>query len=141
MCVAGTLPWVRAAFLVPAQIIASMCAGGLARCMFPGDLAVANSVLSSDTSIVRGLFIEMFFTAFLVFVVLMLAAERSKDTFIAPIGIGLALFVAMLAGKRPTEKHWMFPHRLYADTLPIRDFLHRRITQSGSQFRVCRRNA
>ncbi|KAK1244254.1 hypothetical protein MKX08_002392 [Trichoderma sp. CBMAI-0020] len=98
MCLAGTLPWMRAAFLVPAQIIASMCAGGLARCMFPGNLAVANSVLSSDTSIVRGLFIEMFFTAFLVFVVLMLSAERSKDTFIAPIGIGLALFVAMLAG-------------------------------------------
>ncbi|RFU77699.1 aquaporin rerated, other eukaryote [Trichoderma arundinaceum] len=98
MCLAGTLPWVRAAFLVPAQIIGSMCAGGLARCMFPGNLAVANSVLSRDTSIARGLFIEMFFTAFLVFVVLMLSAERSKDTFIAPIGIGLALFVAMLAG-------------------------------------------
>lgn len=99
MCLAGTLPWARAAFLVPAQIIASMCAGGLASAMFPGNIAAANSLLSSDTSIVRGLFIEMFFTAFLVFVVLMLAAERSKDTFIAPIGIGLALFVAMLAGK------------------------------------------
>ncbi|KAL6893235.1 aquaporin-like protein [Trichoderma longibrachiatum] len=98
MCLAGTLPWARAAFLVPAQIIASMCAGGLASAMFPGNIAAANSLLSSDTSIVRGLFIEMFFTAFLVFVVLMLAAERSKDTFIAPIGIGLALFVAMLAG-------------------------------------------
>jgi aquaporin related protein len=33
-----------------------------------------------------------------VFVVLMLAAEKSKDTFIAPIGIGLALFVAMMGG-------------------------------------------
>jgi aquaporin rerated protein, other eukaryote len=28
----------------------------------------------------------------------MLAAEKSKDTFIAPIGIGLALFVAEIAG-------------------------------------------
>ena len=37
-------------------------------------------------------------TAELVFVVLMLAAEKSKDTFLAPIGIGLALFVAMLGG-------------------------------------------
>lgn len=37
-------------------------------------------------------------TAELVFVVLMLAAEKSKDTFIAPIGIGLALFVAMMGG-------------------------------------------
>ena len=104
MCLAGTLPWMRAAFLVPAQIIASMCAGGLASAMFPGDIAAANSLLSSDTSIARGLFIEMFFTAFLVFVVLMLAVERSKDTFIAPIGIGLALFVAMLAGKKRHHK-------------------------------------
>ncbi len=99
MCLAGTLPWLRAAFLVPVQIIASMCAGGLARAMFPGNLVVANTVLSSDTSITQGLFIEMFFTSFLVFVVLMLAAERSRDTFLAPIGIGLALLVAMLAGK------------------------------------------
>jgi len=98
MCLAGALPWARAAFLVPAQIIASMCAGGLARAMFPGNLSVANTVLSSDTSIAQGLFIEMFFTSFLVFVVLMLAAEQSKDTFIAPVGIGLALYVAMLAG-------------------------------------------
>jgi aquaporin related protein len=30
--------------------------------------------------------------------VLMLAAEKSKDTFLAPIGIGLSLFVAELAG-------------------------------------------
>jgi aquaporin related protein len=40
----------------------------------------------------------MFMTAELVFVVLMLAAEKSKDTFMAPVGIGLALFVAMMGG-------------------------------------------
>jgi aquaporin related protein len=28
----------------------------------------------------------------------MLAAEKSKDTFIAPIGIGLALFIIEIAG-------------------------------------------
>ncbi|KAK1251575.1 hypothetical protein MKX07_007054 [Trichoderma sp. CBMAI-0711] len=98
MCLAGTLDWTRAAFLVPAQLIASMCAGGLASAMFPGNISAANSLLSSDTSIAQGLFIEMFFTAFLVFVVLMLAVERSRYTFIAPVGIGLALFVVMLAG-------------------------------------------
>jgi aquaporin related protein len=32
------------------------------------------------------------------FTILMLAAEKSKDTFIAPIGIGLSLFVVELAG-------------------------------------------
>ena len=40
----------------------------------------------------------MFMTAELVFVVLMLAAEKSKSTYLAPIGIGLALFVAMMGG-------------------------------------------
>ncbi len=32
------------------------------------------------------------------FTILMLAAEKSKDTFIAPIGIGLSLFVVHIAG-------------------------------------------
>lgn len=66
--------------------------------MFPGDIAATNTTLGGGTSIAQGLFIEMFMTAELVFVVLMLAAEKSKDTFIAPVGIGLALFVAMMAG-------------------------------------------
>lgn len=69
--------------------------------MFPVDVSEANSVLGGGTSVAQGLFMEMFFTALLVFVVLMLASEKSKDTFLAPIGIGLALFVTMLAGKSP----------------------------------------
>ena len=78
-----------------------MCAGGLVSAMFGGSngIAKANTTLASGTSIAQGLFIEMFMTAELVFVVLMLAAEKSKDTFLAPIGIGLALFVAELTGK------------------------------------------
>jgi aquaporin related protein len=40
----------------------------------------------------------MFLTAELVFTIFMLAAEKHKATFIAPIGIGLALFVAELSG-------------------------------------------
>lgn len=42
--------------------------------------------------------IEMFLTAELVFAIFMLAAEKHKGTFLAPIGIGLALFVSELAG-------------------------------------------
>jgi aquaporin related protein len=75
-----------------------MCAGGLVECMFPGDIGVVNTSLSGGTTIAQGVFIEMFMTAELVFVVLMLAAEKSKSTFMAPIGIGLALFVAMMGG-------------------------------------------
>jgi aquaporin rerated protein, other eukaryote len=107
MVVAGTLPAIRGLFLFPAQLIAAMCAGGLVQAMFPGDIRLTNTTLSPGTSISQGVFIEMFMTAELVFVVLMLAAEKSKDTFIAPIGIGLALFVAMMGGeyylKRPSD--------------------------------------
>ena len=40
----------------------------------------------------------MFLTAELIFVIFMLAAEKNRATFIAPLGIGLALFVAELSG-------------------------------------------
>lgn len=75
-----------------------MCAGGLVQAMFPGNVSQANTILAKDTSIVQGLFIEMFFTAQLVFVVLMLAMEKSKDTFLAPVCIGLTLFATMIPG-------------------------------------------
>lgn len=101
MVLAGSLPAIRGLFLFPTQLLAAMCAGGIVDAMFPGDIAAANTTLSPGTSIAQGVFIEMFMTAELVFVVLMLAAEKSKDTFIAPVGIGLALFVAMLGGTFP----------------------------------------
>lgn len=40
----------------------------------------------------------MFLTTLLVFTIFMLAAEKHAANFIAPIGIGLALFVAQLFG-------------------------------------------
>jgi aquaporin rerated protein, other eukaryote len=40
----------------------------------------------------------MFLTSQLVFTIFMLAAEKHKATFIAPIGIGLSLFIAELMG-------------------------------------------
>ena len=45
---------------------------------------------------VQGLFIEMFLTIQLVFTIFMLAAERHRGNFMAPIGIGLSLFIAEL---------------------------------------------
>lgn len=60
-------------------------------------LSVATT-LSATTSVTRGLFIEMFLTFMLIFTILMLAAEKHRATFLAPIGIGLSLFIAELAG-------------------------------------------
>lgn len=97
MVITGTLPPIRGLLLFPAQILGGMTAAGLVKCLFPGPLAV-ETTLTHGTSIVRGVFIEMFLTAELVITVLMLAAEKSKATYIAPIGIGLALFVSELTG-------------------------------------------
>ncbi|THY74781.1 aquaporin-like protein [Aureobasidium pullulans] len=98
MVLAGQLPWVRGLVLFPAQILGGVVAAALVSCMLPGDIAATRTVLAPGMSHAQGLFFEMFLTSFLVFTVLMLAAEKSKTTFLAPIGIGLALFVAELAG-------------------------------------------
>lgn len=98
LCLTRQLPWARGVLFIPTQLIASLCAGGLVSAMFPVPIQQANSVLGAGVSIAQGLFMEMFFTALLTFVVLMLAVEKSRGTFLAPIGIGLALFVAMVAG-------------------------------------------
>ncbi|KAI1482596.1 hypothetical protein K445DRAFT_333038 [Daldinia sp. EC12] len=98
LCLGGQLPWVRAAFLIPTQLIACMCAGAIVKVMFPGDIAAVNTTLAPGVNLAQGVFAEMFFTSYLVFVILMLAAEKSKDTYLAPLGIGLALFVAEIPG-------------------------------------------
>ncbi|KAI1779591.1 aquaporin-like protein, partial [Hypoxylon cercidicola] len=98
LCMSGRLPWARAPFLIPAQLTACMCAGAVVRVMFPGDVAALNTTLAPGMNLAQGVFAEMFFTSYLVFVILMLAAEKSKDTYLAPVGIGLALFVAEIPG-------------------------------------------
>ena len=103
LCLSGALPWLRGAFLFPAQILGGLAAAGLNSCMFPGPFVVVTR-LSPGVSITRGIFIEMFLTAMLVITVLMLAAEKHQATFIAPIGIGLALFIAELCGMSPMNQ-------------------------------------
>lgn len=83
--------------MLPAQILGGIVAAALVSCMLPGPLAVVVK-FSAGTSIAQGTFIEAFLTALLVFVILMLAAEKHNATFIAPVGIGIALFVCELAG-------------------------------------------
>ena len=87
----------RGLLLFPVQILGAVVSAAVVSCLLPGPLAV-QTTLTNGTSIAQGLFIEMFLTAELVFTVLMLAAEKTKATFIAPVGIGLSLFVAELAG-------------------------------------------
>jgi len=97
MCFIGALPWFRGFLLLIVQILGGLTAAALVSCMFPGT-ASFETTLGGGTTVVQGLFIEMILTAMLVFTIFMLAAEKHKGTFIAPVGIGLALFVTELVG-------------------------------------------
>lgn len=97
MALIGAVPWIRACFLFIAQILGGLTAAALIACMLPGPLTVQTK-LGGGTTAVQGLFLEMFLTAELVFTIFMLAAEKHRGTFIAPVGIGLSLFVAELVG-------------------------------------------
>jgi len=85
MCLIGALPWVRGVLLFFVQILGGITASALVACMFPGGLNV-RTTLGGGTTITQGLFIEMILTAQLVFTIFMLAAEKHKGTFIAPVG-------------------------------------------------------
>ncbi|KAJ9618319.1 Aquaporin-1 [Taxawa tesnikishii (nom. ined.)] len=93
----GAVTTVRAILCFIAQMLAGMCAAAVVSAILPGPLNVSTT-LGGGTTIARGLFLEMFLTAELVFTIFMLAAEKHKATFLAPIGIGLSLFIAELTG-------------------------------------------
>lgn len=113
----GNLSARRAAATAVAQLLGGIAAAGAAKGLTIGSFGVTNT-LSAGVSVGRiespsdfgrsftltflpqqgqGLGIEMFTTSLLVFSVLMLAAEKSKTTFLAPVAIGLSLFVGHLA--------------------------------------------
>lgn len=94
----GALDWLKGLVLIITQVLAGVAAAGMVSALFPNDLTVRTS-LNPNTSVTRGLFIEMLLTAELIFTIFMLAAEKHRATYLAPIGIGLALFIAELAGK------------------------------------------
>jgi aquaporin related protein len=82
--------------LVGSILACAICYGLLP----PGSLAMTE--LGSQTTVVQGLFIEMFLTSQIVIAVFMLATEKNKATFIAPVGIGLAVFACILMGSTYT---------------------------------------
>ncbi|KAI8628247.1 aquaporin [Xylariaceae sp. FL1651] len=87
----------RAVCLFVAQILGSLLASVVVRFLFPENFNV-RTTLSGGASIVQGVFIEAILTAELVFTIFMLAKEKHRATFIAPVGIGLALFIAEMVG-------------------------------------------
>ena len=95
MMLVGAMTYFRGMLIIISQLLGAIAAAGVVSGLLPGPLNVRTG-LAGGTTVVQGLFIEMFLTAMLVFAIFMLAAEKHKGTFIAPIGIGLALFICEL---------------------------------------------
>lgn len=90
--VIGTVRFILTAF---AQMLGGIVAAAILDALTPGELGVT-ARLGAGVSRTRGLFIEMFATAGLCIVVLMLAAEKHRLTPQAPQTIGFTLGVVML---------------------------------------------
>ncbi|RMY10195.1 hypothetical protein D0868_03836 [Hortaea werneckii] len=88
---------VRGFLLLGAQLTGAIFSAYIVSILFPTQFNV-RTTLSAETSRVQGVFIEALLTAELVFTIFMLAKEKHRATFMAPVGIGLALFVSELIG-------------------------------------------
>lgn len=91
----NVIPWQRGILMWFSQMIAGMAAAGAASAMTPGEILFANA-LGGGCSKSRGLFIEAFGTAILCSTVMFMAVEKHKATPLAPLAIGVALFVGHL---------------------------------------------
>ncbi len=103
MVLIGAITWVRGVLLFVIQIVGGIVAAYIVQALFQGDLAVSTT-LGGGTTIAQGVIIEMILTAQLVFTIFMLAAEKHAGNFIAPVGIGLSLFIAELTGTLSLSK-------------------------------------
>lgn len=98
MYLIGVFNLVRCVLLFGIQCIGAIIASYMVKVLFPARLNVTTS-LKKGTSNAQGVVIEMLLTAQLTFTIFMLAAEKSEATFIAPVGIGLSIFVGELVGE------------------------------------------
>ncbi|KAH0286522.1 aquaporin-like protein [Aureobasidium namibiae CBS 147.97] len=127
----GVLTTVRAIMLFGAQLIGGIIASALVLGLTPagsGGVDVVNTTVSDQISYQQAFVLEFLGTSFLVFSVLMLAVEKHRATYLAPVGIGLTLFTlhlflvawtgcslnparslgpAAVAGKFP-QYHWIY---------------------------------
>lgn len=120
MMVVGAVPYLRGCLVIFSQLLGGIAAAAAVEALTPGPLNVRTS-LGGGTSVVQGLFIEMFLTAQLVFTIFMLAAEKHRGTFIAPVGIGLSLFIAELFGVYYTGGS-LNPARSFGPCVVVHDF-------------------
>lgn len=95
MIIIRAVSLLRGLLIIFTQILASIAASGVLVRLVPPQ-TVSMTELGDSTSVVQGLFIEIILTAQVVFAIFMLATEKHKATFIAPLGIGFSVFAAVL---------------------------------------------
>ena len=114
------MPFVRSVLVTVAQLLGGIAASAVVLAIFPGKLAVTTT-LSQGTSVVQGFLIELFLTFQLLTTIMLLAGEKHAATFIAPVGIGLSLFIAELSGVSFTGGS-LNPARSFGPAVVLGDF-------------------
>ena len=120
MWLAGAVPLVRNILIAISQILGGIAASAVVLNIFPGGLEV-QTTLGEGTSQLQGFLIELFLTFQLLVTIMMLAGEKHAATFMAPIGVGLALFIAELSGVSATGGS-LNPARSFGPALVLWDF-------------------
>lgn len=118
----GAVGPVRGVVVFIAQLLGGICSAAVLSALLPGPL-MASTTLRDDTSVARGLFIEMFATSILVLSVLLMAVEKHRATFTAPLCIGLALFIAELTSI-PYTGGSVNPARSFGPCVATHSFTH-----------------
>lgn len=142
MVLIGAISIVRGILLFIAQMIGAIVAAYVVQALFTGALNVSTA-LSPTTTVAQGVLVEMLLTAQLVFTIFMLAAEKHVGNFIAPVGIGLSLFIAELTGEFLGLPIFRFVY-VRPSTLPTvahdRHILDWRLAEPSPLFRTTSRN-
>jgi aquaporin related protein len=95
----GVLTSRRAIILFIAQILGGIAGAGLVLGLTPSNsVQQVTTTLQPGINVAQGFLIEMLLTSILVFTVLMMAVEKHRATFMAPVAIGLTLFACHLFG-------------------------------------------
>ncbi|KXS13463.1 aquaporin-like protein, partial [Gonapodya prolifera JEL478] len=85
----------KAALYIVAEIAGGIVAAAFISALYPDGVIGVNK-LSPDTSLAQAVFIEAFGTFLLISTVFLTAVEKSRITFLAPLFIGLIVFVLHL---------------------------------------------
>lgn len=117
----GDLDPLRAVLLFITQISGACFAAYLDSVIFPSPFNI-QTTLGAGTTVAQGVWIEALCTAELVFTIIMLAKEKHRATFVAPVGIGLALFIAELVAVYYTGGS-LNPARSFGPAAVAHDFI------------------